>query len=168
MAGKKATQPGETETERQERYVYQLCQATMETDKGIKRLCDTFRAEDSNFPPCRTIRNWIADNQEFAAQYARAKDLQADFLAEQIIEISDDDSEDEIFVGGDDETGAGTKRVANNEFIQRSRLRVEARKWVASKLAPKKYGDKLTQELTGPNGSNLNIQVVFGDGDDSD
>jgi F420-dependent methylenetetrahydromethanopterin dehydrogenase len=161
MAGKKATQPGETETERQERYVYQLCQATMETDKGIKRLCDTFRAEDKDFPAARTIRTWIAESEEFSAQYARAKDLQADFLAEQIIEISDDDSEDELFVGGDDETGAGAKRVANNEFIQRSRLRVEARKWVASKLAPKKYGDKIENTFQNPDGSALNIGVTF-------
>jgi hypothetical protein len=166
MAGKKA--PEETQEERQARYVYQLCQATMETDKGLKRICDTFRADDPDFPPARTIRTWIADSKDLSAHYARAKEAQARHIFEQILDIADDSSEDELFVGGDDEEGASAKRVMNSEFIQRSKLRVDARKWVLSKLLPKEYGDKITQELTGPNGSNLNIQVVFGDGDDSD
>lgn len=162
MAGKKKDTTGEeTAAERQARYVYQLCQATMETDKGIKRLCDTFRKDDPNFPPARTIRTWIADNADFAAQYARAKDLQADHIFEQIVDIADDDSEDELFVGSDDETGASAKRVQNSEFIARSRLRVDARKWVASKLAPKRYGDKIEQTLQNPDGSALNLSVSF-------
>ena len=162
--GKPNTGIVETVDQKRERYVYQLCQATMDTDKGIKRLCDTFRKDDPEFPPARTIRDWIAESEEFSALYARAKLLQADFLAEQIVEISDDSSEDELFVGGDDESGAGAKRVQNSEFIARSRLRVDARKWVASKLAPKKYGDKIEQTLQNPDGTGLTIQVVkFGD-----
>lgn len=166
MAKGKKGEPdtGETKDERKARYVYQICQATMETDKGIKRLCSAFRVDDPQFPAARTLRGWIAENAEFAAQYARAKELQIEHIAEQILEIADDDSEDAIFVGGDDESGAGAKRVQNNEFIQRSRLRVDSRKWLLSKLNPKKYGDKIAQEITGADGAALTIQVVkFGD-----
>jgi hypothetical protein len=73
--------------------------------------------------------------------YARAKEQQADLLAEEIIEIADDSSKD--LQGYDDYNNP----IENKEFVNRSKLRVDARKWVASKLKPKKYGDKL--ELDG-------------------
>lgn len=151
----------EEEAERKARYVYQLCQATMETDKGIKRLCEIFRRDDPQFPAARTIRIWIAENAEFRAQYEAAKLLQVEHIAEQILEIADDDSEDAIFVGGDDESGASAKRVQNSEFIARSRLRVDSRKWLLSKLNPKKYGDKIEQTLQGPGGKDLDLTVNF-------
>lgn len=143
MSAGKTKGKQEGENERKARYVYQLCQATMETDKGIKRLCDIYRADDPGFPPARTIREWIANSEEFTAQYTRAKEMQARHIFEQIIEIADDSSEDEIFIGGDDESGEGAKRVMNSEFVQRSKLRVEARKWALSKLLPKEFGDKI-------------------------
>lgn len=143
--------PEEVQIHRQE-CVDLVCAAISSSDKGLKRVCDAFRVEDPSFPPARTLRDWIANDNEFATRYARAKELQADHIFEQIIEIADDDTDDELFVGGDDESGAGAKRVQNSEFIARSKLKVDARKWVVSKLVPKKYGDKVVQEVTGPDG----------------
>jgi hypothetical protein len=80
--------------------------------------------------------------------YARAREAQAELYASEIIDISDDATQDELF------TDEG-KRVCNAEFVMRSKLRVDARKWVASKLLPKKYGDKVTQEITGKDGKDL-------------
>ncbi len=145
----KTPQGGETEAERKERCVDLLCAATAESEKGIKRLCDALRANDPTFPPVRTIRRWIDESVPFTAQYARVKEQQADHIFDQILDIADDDSQDELPVGVDDETGASAKRIQNSEFIARSRLKVDARKWVVSKLLPKKYGDKITQEHTG-------------------
>ena len=73
-------------------------------------------------------------------RYARAKADQADFLAEELLEIADDSAEDEIFT----EEG---KRLENREFINRSRLRVDTRKWIACKLLPKIYGEKQQSEV---------------------
>lgn len=147
----------ESEAELKARYVYQLCQATMDTDKGLRRLCDTFRKDDPCFPAARTVRDWLAADEELNGQYARAKAYQLEHLAEQIIEISDDDTLDMAFK--DD----GTPYV-NTEHIQRSKLRVDSRKWILSKLNPKKYGDKISQEISGADGAALTIQVVkFGD-----
>jgi hypothetical protein len=84
----------------------------------------------------RTVMEWLAANEPFQHKYARAREAQADFLAEEILEIADDTS-------FDTSEGPGGALVANNEWISRSRLRVDARKWYAGKLAPKKYGDKL-------------------------
>jgi hypothetical protein len=72
---------------------------------------------------------------EFRHQYARAREAQADFLAEEILQIADD--------GENDTYATENGPAVNHDVVQRSRLRVDARKWLASKLAPKKYGDKL-------------------------
>nr|WP_241430770.1 hypothetical protein [Tatumella saanichensis] len=84
---------------------------------------------------------WIQSFDDFRNQYARAREVQADVLAEEIIEIADDSSGDVIV----DEDG---REQTNHERVARSRLRVDARKWYASKLAPKKYGDRIQHEQT--------------------
>ena len=72
----------------------------------------------------------------FADQYAHAKRMQADLFAQEIIDICDDDSQDTII---DPESG---KERCNNEWVQRSRLKIDTRKWIASKLLPKVYGER--------------------------
>ena len=107
--------------------------------------------------PCvATIFNWMRVHQEFLEQYARAKEAQADALAEELLDIADDGSNDWMEVHDRDNTGW----KANGEAIQRSRLRVDTRKWIASKLKPKKYGDKLTQEHSGPDGGPIRAEVT--------
>lgn len=81
----------------------------------------------------RTVWDWLAADGEFSQQYARAKQLCADCLADEIIEIADDTSHDTYI----DRKG---RRVINHEVIALARLRIDARKWLAAKLAPKKYG----------------------------
>jgi hypothetical protein len=126
----------ETKADHQKRIVEIVCGVISETTLGIRRICDGLRDKDKRFPAARTIRSWIDENPEFAALYARAKQIQLHNLADQIIEISDDDSQDEIF------TDEG-KRLLNAEFVQRSKLRVDSRKWLLSKLMPKVYGDRI-------------------------
>ena len=99
-----------------------------------------------NMPCMSTVMNWLWQEspyrEDFLERYARAREQQAEILADQIISIADDDSEDIIFAESNDASGMTAIPKANREFIQRSNLRVEARKWVAAKLLPKKYGDK--------------------------
>jgi hypothetical protein len=85
--------------------------------------------------PLSNITDWLRIHSYFSEQYARAKIAQADILVEEILEISDDDSKD--LIAG--EFG----EQANTASVNRAKLRVDARKWYASKLAPKIYGDKL-------------------------
>jgi hypothetical protein len=75
------------------------------------------------------------DTNGFLAQYTRAKEEQADLMCEEMLEIADDGTNDTMI------TDFGLKE--NKEWTNRSRLRVETRKWLASKLKPKKYGEKL-------------------------
>ena len=101
-------------------------------------------------PSTSVVYRWLSDDEhkEFRDNYAQAREQQADLLADEIIEIADDSSGDVIEVNG--------KVVMDHEFAARSRLRVDARKWKASKLAPKKYGDKI--EL----GGEIKIETITG------
>lgn len=96
-------------------------------------------------PGLSTVFQWFAKHPEFAEQYARAKDAQADTLADEILEIADDARNDWMEIHG--ENDAGWK--ANGEHIQRSRVRIDTRKWIASKLKPKKYADRIDTTLSG-------------------
>lgn len=111
--------------------------------ESLRRICN-----DEGMPAKSTVMLWLAQHSEFSDQYARARETQADYLAEDLLEIADDARNDWMESNGEDDKGW----IANGEHIQRSRLRVDARKWLIAKLAPKKYGDRVTQEHTGPGG----------------
>lgn len=109
-----------------------ICAAVAE-GMSLRKVCAM-----EGMPALTTLFRWLADEEraEFREQYARAREAQADLLAEQILEIADDGTNDTY---KDDE---GMVRV-DHDHIARSRLRVDSRKWLAAKMAPKKYGDKL-------------------------
>ena len=127
----------------------EICEEIAFTEKGLEKLCDEFE----HWPSARTIHRWIESNEAFRQKYARARERQADYLAQQIIEIADDGRRDYTV----DEDG---HEAVDHDHIARARLRVDARKWAASKLAPKKYGDKLTNEHTGPDGGPVQVQTI--------
>lgn len=115
---------------------------------SLRSIC-----ESESMPNVSTVIRWLASEEyaDFCAQYARAREAQADKLAEEVLQIADDGRNDTYV---DDE---GRTHVDHDQ-IARSRLRVDARKWLASKLAPKRYGDKITQEHTGPNGGAILVR----------
>lgn len=95
--------------------------------------------------PCvSTIMAWLRTRPEFLQQYEKAKEAQADSLAEEMLDIADDGSNDWMERHGKDGENIGYQ--VNGEHVQRSRLRVDTRKWIASKLKAKKYGDKVTND----------------------
>ncbi len=95
------------------------------------------------------VFRWLASDEPacvaFRDQYARAKEFGIEALADDVLEVADDARNDWMERNGPDDRGW----VANGEHIQRSRLRVDSRKWILSKLAPKKYGDKLDMNVAG-------------------
>jgi hypothetical protein len=95
----------------------------------------------------------LLDDEERSKRYARACELRADLMADDIIDIADNTGDDII-------TLQDGREVANHEVINRDRLRVDSRKWLLSKLQPKKYGDKIDVAHSG--GITLNF-----DSDDS-
>ena len=99
-------------------------------------------------PGYRTVMRWVEDREDFRVSYQQAKKDQADYIAEEILSIADDSSLDIGFT----EDG---KPFVNSENIQRAKLRIDARKWYASKLAPKKYGERIHQDVELETGDGL-------------
>ena len=124
---------------------------TLRTEQNAKRICDliadgyTLRqvAKEIGVESAGSITDWARDDKEFAVQYARAKEAQADRFADEIIEIADDSRNDWV----EREIDGQMLRAVDHEHIQRSRVRIDARKWLMAKMLPKKYGDRMA--LTG-------------------
>jgi len=112
------------------------------TPENAQKICDllaegfTLRqvAKELNCD-ASAITTWVREDNDFAPQYARAMDLRWERMAEEIQEISDEGTNDWM-----EREGLTT---ANHEHISRSKLRVDTRKWLLSKMMPKKYGDRL-------------------------
>lgn len=109
-----------------------ICAIIATSSKSLKKICET-----DEMPSVSTVLKWLNTNEAFLRQYTRAKEEQADLLVDEMIEIADDGSQD---LDGYNDYG---KPIENKEFVNRSRLKVETRKWIASKLKPKRYGEKL-------------------------
>jgi len=106
--------------------------------------------------PCKaTVFNWIRTKEGFLDQYTRAKQESADALTDEMLDIADDATNDWMEKLDKDEQSIGYQ--VNGDHIQRSRLRIETRKWLASKLKPKKYGDKV--QLSGDPENPLTVLI---------
>lgn len=144
----------ESRTGRPSVYSAELADAICERladGESLRAICT-----DPAMPARSTVFKWLSQDAAFADQYARAREAQADSLVDDMLEIVDDGTNDwmERKIRGENIV------VLNEEALQRSKLRFEARKWMAGKLKPKKYGEKLTQELTGPGGGAVVIQAT--------
>ena len=88
-------------------------------------------------PDRQTVLDWQDSRRDFAGQYARARQRQFELWGDDILDIADDGSND--FLDRSNRNGV-VQRVFNREHVERSRLRVDSRNWLLSKLLPKKYG----------------------------
>lgn len=119
---------------------------TIYTDKLADEICAKIADGQSlrtvcspdEMPNITTIYEWIRSNDQFSKQYARAKDDAADAMVEDMLNIADTEID-----------------------VQKARLMVDTRKWIASKLKAKKYGDKITQEHSGPDGGAIKTETSF-------
>lgn len=102
-----------------------------------------------NMPGLSTIFRWLSKSNEaewaddFREQYARAKEEAADAMAEEILYIADNPQVGEIIVTKPNKKGKMVTETRKEDMLGHRRLQIDSRKWLASKLKPKKYGDKL-------------------------
>ena len=87
--------------------------------ESLRSIC-----RDDGMPSVTSVMRWLSVNLAFREQYAHARELQAEYRVDEIVEIADKDEADDPVK------------------VNRARLRIDTRKWAASKLAPKKYGDQ--------------------------
>ena len=105
--------------------------------ESLRKVC-----RDEGMPNRESVRTWLDADPEFAGRYARAVSERTDVLAEECLEIADD------------------AKSGDAAAVAAARLRVDTRKWFASKLAPRKYGDRSAVELSGPEGGPIPQKVA--------
>lgn len=91
-------------------------------------------------PAPATIFKWIRENEMFLKQYEKATQERTEAMAEDLLDIVDDGTNDWMTINRKDGSEAWQ---LNGEHVQRSRLRADTRKWLMAKMKPKKYGDKV-------------------------
>ncbi len=113
--------------------------------QSLRTAC---KAED--MPALSTIFLWLRDHPEFSEQYALAKEECADALVEDMLDIADNQVSQPVLVDGVPlKINGEVVKAVDGPSVNHARLRVDTRKWAASKLKPKKYGERITQEHTG-------------------
>lgn len=108
--------------------------------ESLKSICRRDR-----YPSHVTVLSWIQKHPEFLNQYTKAREIQQEVRYDEIFDIADDTSNDWV------ETEHGEK--LNSEHVNRSRLRIDTRKWVMERMAAKKYGAKQSVDHTSSDGS---------------
>lgn len=128
------------------------------TEKDKKRILDTVCERLSNgealrkvlkkdgMPTMATFISWVDNDDKKLNQYIHAREAREDFIFEEILDIADETKNDISVISLGDNVEV---EKVNNEAIQRSRLRVDTRKWMLGKMNSTKYGDKIHQELSG-------------------
>ncbi|WP_457660183.1 MULTISPECIES: terminase small subunit-like protein [Sinorhizobium] len=105
--------------------------------KSLREICSA-----KGMPSEALVRKWISQDEDFGAQFARAREAGMEALGDEILQIADSQEGDLI------KTEDG-REIVNHDAIQRAKLRVDTRKWIMSKIAPKKYGDRLDLNHSG-------------------
>jgi len=119
----------------------QICQRLAE-GQALDLICS-----EPGMPAAATVRKWASEAREgFDAEYARARSIGYEKFADEVIAISDAPC-------------MGADGYADNGLVQKQRLQVESRKWLLSKMLPKQFGDKVTQEITGEDGGALITRI---------
>jgi len=93
-----------------------------------------------------TFNDWLNDDAKLAAEYARAREELIERMAQEVLDLSDSD------------VGMLPDGKKDWAAVQKHKLQVDTRKWLLSKLAPKKYGDRL--ELAGDKENPLQVQTI--------
>ncbi len=126
----------------------EIC-AQLADGKSLRTIC---LAED--MPSKTSVFRWLAEHESFRDQYARARESQADALFEEVLDIANTP-----LLGVETVTKAdGSVETREGDMLGHRRLQVDVRKWMAGKLRPKVYGDKL--ELAGNKDSPVTVEVV--------
>ena len=102
--------------------------------ESVRQIC-----RDEGMPSWTAIARWLKEDASFREQYVRAKEDGAEAMADDILEIADNASNDWMERNDKDNPGW----VFNGEAARRSQIRIDARKWLLAKTQPKKYGDRL-------------------------
>jgi hypothetical protein len=108
----------------------EICKS-MISGQTIRKICAR-----EGMPSIDTLYNWLAKKPHFSEQYLRARELQADAIFDECLDIADDANND-FAIDGDGRV------IIDHNSINRAKLMIDTRKWMAGKMRPKRYGEKI-------------------------
>lgn len=132
----RSTKVGSDERKKLSEYVFEGMRSGLSAHQACKKVG----------LPQSTLARWLDDDVSLAEEYARAREDLIEHIASETLAIADQP------------VGSTDSGSTDSGAVQKQRLQVDTRKWLLSKLAPKKYGDKL--ELTGDPDRPLAIQKI--------
>lgn len=115
----------------------EICERISEGETMVK-ICS-----DEGMPSRWAVFRWLAAHESFRNNYAHAHDMKAELEVDEMKAIADDGSNDWMETNDPDNPGY----KLNGEAVQRSKLRVDVRKWNAERAKPKKYGKLIAVEV---------------------
>jgi hypothetical protein len=127
-----------------------ICEEIAHSSKGLVHVCKANGLNPKSF------YEWIKNDEALSNIYTRARESQADYLVDEMIEIADDTRKDTKQIFTSDGIAIETE---DKEWTGRVRMMLDTRKFIASKLRPKKYGDKL--DLT-TDGEKIQQTIIWG------
>lgn len=134
-----------------------ICARISKSSLGLHRLHKKYE----DFPDPSTIFGWLATNEAFLKQYRIARELQMEYLEEELLEIADDHAFDIETVKG---FGGVEYDKENKEVVNRSKLRIHTRMWLMGKIKPKVYGKEAEKIVPPEEGKNELIIKIVKDG----
>ena len=133
------------------------CEEILDKVSKGKSLLSVCNSGDDWLPRESTFRTWCDNDADLSARYARAREVRADVIFDELLHIADTPREGVIIT----EKADGTIETKRADMIEHRRLQVDARKWALSKMMPKKYGDKLDVN----HGGGITVNIPQGDAD---
>lgn len=134
------------------------------TGQSLNEICRL-----DQYPHKQTVLNWLHKYPDFFDQYRRAREIQQEHHLDEMLEIADDSTND--YMIRQSQNGDEYEQF-NSEHVQRSKLRIDTRKWIMERMAPKQYGSKNAIDHTSSDGSMSNkpsiIQLVAPSDDSAD
>ncbi|EEX1703651.1 ubiquitin carboxyl-hydrolase [Escherichia coli] len=109
--------------------------ALLASGESLVKVC-----KRPGMPAKATVFRWLSEHEEFRDKYAKATEARADSIFEEIFEIAD-------------------TAIPDAAEVAKARLRVDTRKWALARMNPRKYGDKVTNELVGKDGGAIQIET---------
>jgi hypothetical protein len=122
-----------------EELAHEIC-VRLGSGESLRKIC-----LDERIPSIATVMSWLTKKPDFLEQYTRAREIQAETQFDELIDIVDQPPELSHIT---DKNGELVEVKFDSSYVAWMKLRVDTRKWTAARMAPKKYGEQKTPEVT--------------------
>lgn len=137
-----------------------ICDRIATSEMGLEQVLEEIRLTDGEAPGSTTIYRWLEEKPEFREQSARARRMQAELLHDRA-QIA---AQTPLIGHSVKDSAKDGRTTTTGDNVERSKLIVQTMLKRAGQLDPKKYGDKVQTEISGPEGAPLTLKVEFVNG----